>query len=163
MNLRTTTSAFIVAAFAVPAPSVMADTTVRIGQVSLLTGELAHIGKDDENGVRMAIEDLNSRKIRIGGQLVTFELDSQDDAADPRTAVTVAQKLVDPNRWALIRLTPVPVHSMDFPDPGHRRVLGAQGRGMFEPVGVSWCKSSISAQPRSPSPVTSIPPFRQED
>lgn len=95
MNLCTTTSAFIVAAFAVPAPSVMADTTVRIGQVSPLTGELAHIGKDDENGVRMAIEDLNSRKIRIGGQLVTFELDSQDDAADPRTAVTVAQKLVD--------------------------------------------------------------------
>jgi branched-chain amino acid transport system substrate-binding protein len=72
-----------------------ADLTVKIGQVSPLTGELSHIGKDDENGVRLAIEDLNSRKIRIGGQNVTFVLDSQDDAADPKTAVTVAQKLVD--------------------------------------------------------------------
>ncbi|AET93455.1 branched chain amino acid ABC transporter substrate-binding protein [Burkholderia sp. SFA1] len=72
-----------------------ADLTVKIGQVSPLTGELSHIGKDDENGVRLAIEDLNSRKIRIGGQDVTFVLDSQDDAADPKTAVTVAQKLVD--------------------------------------------------------------------
>lgn len=75
--------------------SAYADTTVKIGQVSPLTGELSHIGKDDENGVRLAIEDLNSRKLRIGGQTVTFELDSQDDAADPKTAVTVAQKLVD--------------------------------------------------------------------
>src|SRR5215469_6614447 len=72
-----------------------ADLTVKIGQVSPLTGELSHIGKDDENGVRLAIEDLNSRKIRIGGQNVTFVLDSQDDAADPKTAVTVTQKLVD--------------------------------------------------------------------
>ncbi|ABO59580.1 branched-chain amino acid ABC transporter substrate-binding protein (plasmid) [Burkholderia vietnamiensis] len=72
-----------------------ADLTVKIGQVSPLTGELSHIGKDDENGVRLAIEDLNSKKLRIGGQSVTFVLDSQDDAADPRTAVTVAQKLVD--------------------------------------------------------------------
>ncbi|MEM5339650.1 branched-chain amino acid ABC transporter substrate-binding protein [Paraburkholderia azotifigens] len=72
-----------------------ADLTVKIGQVSPLTGELSHIGKDDENGVRLAIEDLNSKKIRIGGQSVTFVLDSQDDAADPKTAVTVAQKLMD--------------------------------------------------------------------
>ncbi|WP_184046019.1 branched-chain amino acid ABC transporter substrate-binding protein [Paraburkholderia sp. MM5384-R2] len=72
-----------------------ADLMVKIGQVSPLTGELSHIGKDDENGVRLAIEDLNRRKVRIGGQNVTFVLDSQDDAADPKTAVTVAQKLVD--------------------------------------------------------------------
>ncbi|MDR5809255.1 branched-chain amino acid ABC transporter substrate-binding protein [Caballeronia sp. LZ019] len=77
------------------ASAALADVTVKIGQVSPLTGELAHIGKDDENGVRLAIEDLNSKKMSIGGQLVTFELDSQDDAADPKTAVTVAQKLID--------------------------------------------------------------------
>ncbi|MEM5439977.1 branched-chain amino acid ABC transporter substrate-binding protein [Paraburkholderia diazotrophica] len=41
-----------------------ADLTVKIGQVSPLTGELSHIGKDDENGVRLAIEDLNNRKVR---------------------------------------------------------------------------------------------------
>ncbi|GAB2913242.1 branched-chain amino acid ABC transporter substrate-binding protein [Paraburkholderia jirisanensis] len=72
-----------------------ADMTVTIGQVSPLTGELAHIGKDDENGVRLAIEDLNAQHVKIGGQTVKFVLNSQDDAADPKTAVTVAQKLVD--------------------------------------------------------------------
>jgi branched-chain amino acid transport system substrate-binding protein len=72
-----------------------ADVTVKIGQVSPLTGELSHIGKDDENGVQLAIEDLNAERIHIGGQPIRFVLDSQDDAADPKTAVTVAQKLVD--------------------------------------------------------------------
>ncbi|WP_321951929.1 branched-chain amino acid ABC transporter substrate-binding protein [Burkholderia cenocepacia] len=81
--------------FAVQPLLAEADVTVRISQVSPLTSELSHIGKDDENGVRLAIEDLNAKKLHIGGQPVTFALDSQDDAADPKTAVTVAQKLVD--------------------------------------------------------------------
>jgi branched-chain amino acid transport system substrate-binding protein len=71
------------------------QVSVKIGQVSPLTGEISHIGKDDENGVKLAIEDLNAKQMKIGGKTVTFMLDSQDDAADPRTAVTVAQKLVD--------------------------------------------------------------------
>jgi branched-chain amino acid transport system substrate-binding protein len=95
MNINPLLSVAVAAILVAPASSALADVTVKIGQVSPLTGELAHIGKDDENGVRLAIEDLNSRKVRVGGQLVTFELDSQDDAADPKTAVTVAQKLVD--------------------------------------------------------------------
>jgi branched-chain amino acid transport system substrate-binding protein len=60
-----------------------------------LTGELAHIGKDDESGVRLAIKNLNTQHIRTGGQVATFVPDSRDDTADPRTAVTIAQKLVD--------------------------------------------------------------------
>ncbi len=77
------------------AQTVSAQTIVKIGQVSPLTGELAGIGKDDENGVRLAIEDLNAKHVQIGAKAITFVLDSQDDAADPKTAVTVAQKLVD--------------------------------------------------------------------
>nr|WP_316155094.1 branched-chain amino acid ABC transporter substrate-binding protein [Cupriavidus sp. BIC8F] len=76
-------------------PTAFADVMVKIGQVSPLSGELSHIGKDDENGVRLAIEDLNAQKLSIGGQKVTFALASQDDGADPKTAVLVAQKLVD--------------------------------------------------------------------
>ncbi|MEM5435839.1 branched-chain amino acid ABC transporter substrate-binding protein [Paraburkholderia diazotrophica] len=95
MKIHRITSALIAALAVVQPFAAFADTTVKIGQVSPLTGELAHIGKDDENGVRLAIEDLNSEKLKIGGQPVTFVLDSQDDAADPKTAVTVAQKLID--------------------------------------------------------------------
>ena len=68
---------------------------VRIGAVSPLTGPQAHLGKDNENGTRMAIDDANSKGIEIGGKKVKFELVSEDDQADPKTATIVAQKLVD--------------------------------------------------------------------
>ncbi len=71
--------------------------TVRIGAAAPLTGPQAHLGKDNENGTRMAIEDANAKGISIGGKKVHFELVSEDDQADPKTATIVAQKLVDDN------------------------------------------------------------------
>lgn len=68
---------------------------VKIGHAAPLTGPQAHLGKDNENGVRLAIEDLNAKGISIGGQKVQFELESEDDQADPRIATTVAQKFID--------------------------------------------------------------------
>lgn len=68
---------------------------VKIGHASPLTGSQAHLGKDNENGVRMAIEELNAKGVSIAGQKVQFELLSEDDQADPRIATTVAQKFVD--------------------------------------------------------------------
>ena len=41
---------------------------VKIGHVAPLSGAQAHYGKDNENGVRMAIEDLNAQNISIGGK-----------------------------------------------------------------------------------------------
>jgi branched-chain amino acid transport system substrate-binding protein len=71
------------------------EMLVRIGAVSPLTGPQAHLGKDNENGTRMAIDDANAKGIVIGGKKVHFELISEDDQADPKTATIVAQKLVD--------------------------------------------------------------------
>ncbi len=68
---------------------------VKIGAAAPLTGPQAHVGKDNENGTRMAIEDANARGVVIGGKKVHFELLSEDDQADPKTATIVAQKLVD--------------------------------------------------------------------
>ena len=73
------------------------DLVVRIGAAAPLTGPQAHIGKDNENGTRMAIEDANAKGIEIGGRKVHFELLSEDDQTDPKTATIVAQKLVDAN------------------------------------------------------------------
>jgi len=73
----------------------VADTIVKIGHVGPLTGGIAHLGKDNENGARLAIEEINAKGLVIGGQKITLELDAQDDAGDPRTATQVAQKLVD--------------------------------------------------------------------
>ncbi|WP_460904067.1 branched-chain amino acid ABC transporter substrate-binding protein [Paraburkholderia jirisanensis] len=79
-----------------------ADETVKIGHVAPLTGEIAHLGKDNENGARLAIEEINAKGLTIGGQKITLQLDSQDDAADPRTATQVAQKLVDDKVVAVV-------------------------------------------------------------
>ena len=69
--------------------------TVRIGQVGPTSGPAAHLGKDNVNGARLAIADLNARGLRIGGKPARFELIAEDDAADPKQGVQAAQKLCD--------------------------------------------------------------------
>ena len=69
--------------------------TVRIAHAGPTSGGIAHIGKDTENGVRMAIDDLNSQGPVIGGKRIKFELVAEDDAGEPRQATAVAQKLCD--------------------------------------------------------------------
>ncbi|MGO8754778.1 MAG: branched-chain amino acid ABC transporter substrate-binding protein [Gallionellaceae bacterium] len=71
------------------------ELVVKIGASAPLTGPQAHYGKDNENGTRMAIEDANARGVTVGGRKVQFELVSEDDQADPKSATIVAQKLVD--------------------------------------------------------------------
>ena len=68
---------------------------IRIGHVAPLTGSIAHLGKDNENGARLAIEQANTAKIMIDGKLAHFDLIAEDDQADPKVGTTVAQKLVD--------------------------------------------------------------------
>lgn len=72
-----------------------AQTVVRIGHVAPMTGGIAHLGKDNENGAKLAIADLNKAGLTIGGQKIKFELLSEDDAADPKQGTAAAQKLVD--------------------------------------------------------------------
>jgi branched-chain amino acid transport system substrate-binding protein len=71
------------------------DMVVKIGHVAPLSGPQAHYGKDNENGVRMAIEDLNAQGVTIGGKKVKFEIQAEDDAADPKQGTAAAQKLCD--------------------------------------------------------------------
>ena len=71
------------------------DMIVKIGHVAPLSGSQAHYGKDNENGVRMAIEDLNAQNIVIGGKKIKFEIVAEDDAADPKQGTATAQKLCD--------------------------------------------------------------------
>jgi branched-chain amino acid transport system substrate-binding protein len=72
-----------------------AGTEVRIGHVAPLTGGIAHLGKDNENGARLAVEEANAAGVTIGGNAVKFTLVAEDDQADPKVGTTVAQKLVD--------------------------------------------------------------------
>jgi branched-chain amino acid transport system substrate-binding protein len=71
------------------------DMVVKIGHVGPTSGQIAHLGKDNENGARMAIDELNAKGVTIGGKKVKFELLAEDDAADPKQGTAAAQKLVD--------------------------------------------------------------------
>jgi len=71
------------------------EVVVKIGHVGPTSGAIAHLGKDNENGARMAIDDLNAKGVSIGGKKVKFELLAEDDAADPKQGTAAAQKLMD--------------------------------------------------------------------
>jgi len=68
---------------------------VKIGHAGPLTGGIAHLGKDNENGVRLALDEANAKGITLGGKKVRFELMAEDDQADPKLGPTIAQKFAD--------------------------------------------------------------------
>ncbi len=74
---------------------VQAQDVIKIGHVGPVSGAIAHLGKDNENGARLAIEELNAKGVTIGGKKVRFELLAEDDAADPKQGTAAAQKLID--------------------------------------------------------------------
>ena len=93
-QLRTASVGLAVAAL-FSSTAVLGQTVVRIGHVAPMTGGIAHLGKDNENGAKLAVAVLNKAGLTIGGQKVKFELLSEDDAADPKQGTSAAQKLVD--------------------------------------------------------------------
>ncbi|MES2090768.1 MAG: branched-chain amino acid ABC transporter substrate-binding protein [Pseudomonadota bacterium] len=72
-----------------------AQTVVKIGHVAPVSGAQAHYGRDNENGARMAVDELNAQAVVIGGKKLRFELQAEDDAADPKQGTAAAQKLCD--------------------------------------------------------------------
>jgi branched-chain amino acid transport system substrate-binding protein len=80
---------------AAPAAPAEETMTVTIAHAGPLTGGIAHLGKDDENGVHLAVDEANTKKIKLGGKTVNFVMMSEDDQADPKLGPTIAQKFVD--------------------------------------------------------------------
>lgn len=79
------------------------ENPIKIGHAGPMSGGIAHLGKDNENGARMAIEDINrSGGITIDGQARCLKLFSADDAGDPWLGVKVAQALVDKGVVAVV-------------------------------------------------------------
>jgi branched-chain amino acid transport system substrate-binding protein len=80
---------------AAPAAPAEETVTVKIGHAGPLTGGIAHLGKDNENGARLAVEQATAKKMKIGGKTAKFELQGEDDQADPKLGPTIAQKFAD--------------------------------------------------------------------
>ncbi|HWA13866.1 MAG TPA: branched-chain amino acid ABC transporter substrate-binding protein [Burkholderiales bacterium] len=68
---------------------------VKIGHAAPLTGGIAHLGKDNENGVKLAIDEANAKGLSIGGEKVVFEMLSEDDEGKEAKGPIIAQKFVD--------------------------------------------------------------------
>ena len=71
------------------------ETVVKIGHSGPLSGAQAFSGKDNENGARLAVEELNAKPVTVAGKKLKFELLSEDDQGDPKAGVAAAQKLID--------------------------------------------------------------------
>jgi len=97
LNMQLKLKLTVAAAIASVAGLASAQDTqvVKIGHVAPMSGSQAHYGKDNANGVAMAIEDLNAQNVVIGGKKIKFEMVAEDDAADPKQGTAVAQKLCD--------------------------------------------------------------------
>lgn len=103
MKQRGMVAAFVaMAGFAGCATVDTATQVVRIGHAAPMTGQLAHLGRDNERGAQLAIDELNAKGIRISGRAVRFELVAANDLADPRTAVAVARRLVEAKVVAVV-------------------------------------------------------------
>ena len=81
--------------FAFASAAFAQEQIIKIGHVAPISGSIAHLGKDNENGAKMAVDELNAKGLMIGGKKAKFELQLEDDAADPKQGTAVAQKLVD--------------------------------------------------------------------
>ncbi|MCX8027005.1 MAG: branched-chain amino acid ABC transporter substrate-binding protein [Thermodesulfovibrionales bacterium] len=75
------------------------EDTIKIGVAAPLSGSIAKMGNDFKNGITIAVEEWNS-KGGIKGKKI--ELLIEDDANDPKQAVTVANKLVNLGVTAVI-------------------------------------------------------------
>jgi branched-chain amino acid transport system substrate-binding protein len=86
-------------AAAAPAPAAI----IKIGHVAPLTGGIAHLGKDNENGARLAVEETNAAGgVKVGDQTFKLELVAEDDKADPKEGTLAAQKIVDAGVVAVV-------------------------------------------------------------
>src|SRR5438445_6924582 len=119
MSIKKLSTVVVVGALVVTAGAALAeDLAVKIGFASALTGAQGHLGKDIENGARLAVTDINANPPTIGGKKAKVELLVEDDQADPRQASAAAQRLIDMNVVGIVGHfnsgTTIPVSKLYF-------------------------------------------------
>src|SRR6185436_18590437 len=80
-----------------PAPAVTEENadTIKIGHYGSLTGSEATFGKSTDNGIRLAVEEVNAKGgVKVAGKTYKIELVSDDTEGKPEKAGTVVTKLI---------------------------------------------------------------------
>ena len=76
---------------------------LKIGHVAPLTGGIAHLGKDNENGAKLAAKEINAAGgVKVGDQTYEIVIVGEDDKADPKEGTLAAQKIVDSGAVAVV-------------------------------------------------------------
>lgn len=78
------------------------DGTIVIGYSAGLSGGAAEYGVNVQNGLRMAIDEINEEGVEIDGKKYTVKLESLDDQYQPGTTGTNVQRLVDKEGAAVV-------------------------------------------------------------
>jgi branched-chain amino acid transport system substrate-binding protein len=143
------------------APAPPPPLVVTIGHAAPLTGPQAHLGKDNENGAVLAIEDANAAKLKFGGRNVVFKLMSEDDQADPRQATLVAQKFVDAKVNAVVGHlnsgTTIPASKI-YNDAGIPEVSPSATNPTYTHQGFKTASTPSRTSRRRPSPSSTTRP-----
>jgi len=80
-----------------------AKAEFKIGHVAPLTGGIAHLGKDNENGAKLAAKEINAAGgVKIGDMTYEVVIIGEDDKADPKEGTLAAQKIVDSGAVAVV-------------------------------------------------------------
>lgn len=79
-----------------------APSVIKIGVAQPMSGNLAALGQDMHNGVKLAVEEINKSGFKIKGKPVTIEIVAVDDRANAATGKEAAQQLVDAGVVAVI-------------------------------------------------------------
>jgi branched-chain amino acid transport system substrate-binding protein len=75
------------------------DSVIRIGAAGPMTGSESKMGLDLKNGVELAVAEWNTKGGVLGKKIVVV---AGDDAADPKQAVSIANKFVNQNVHAVV-------------------------------------------------------------
>ena len=78
------------------------DGTIVIGYSAGLSGGAAEYGVNVQNGLKMAIDEINEEGVEIDGKKYTVKLESLDDQYQPGTTGTNVQRLVDKEGAAVV-------------------------------------------------------------
>lgn len=93
--MRTKVSILLLATIMITFNASVYAEVVNIGFAAPLSGPQAMYGKDLQNGMTLAVEEFNARKPKIAGKEINIKLLVEDDQADARLGVQIAQKMVD--------------------------------------------------------------------
>jgi len=76
------------------------DSSVRVGLIAELTGDIPAVGASCRNAAEMAVKEINDTGgIDIGGRKYRMELFIEDSAGKPDQAASSAQKLSPRRAW----------------------------------------------------------------